>query len=226
MPATPHERWTVLNRVFAEAWRITNATSLFVYSPGESTEFFTDRNWPSEHGPCTLPPKFPWSGAPLQGVDVKTAERICRLVTDERLHKDCVFDVATTGDEIFEVVARVAQERRKRGTAVQIVADPPRVAAGKTVTVTATVTTLSSNAGRPRGTVTFFVDDKQAGAPVAIDSHGRATKTLSGLATGEHRIRATFNAGTKHGCFLGLFFPRRKPEHGSSSSPTLLLTVA
>ncbi len=225
MPATPHERWTVLNRVFAEAWRITDATSLFVYFPGESTAFFTDRNWPSENGPCTLSPKFKWEGAPLRGVDVKTAERICRRVTNEGLRQDCVFDVATTGDEIFEVAARLAQELRKRGTAVQLVADKPRVKAGEPVTVTATVTTLSSDAKRPRGAVTFFVDDVQTGAPVRIDSLGRAKTTQHGLKVGEHRLRASFDAGTRHGCFLGLFFSRKR-EHTSSSSPNLLLNVS
>jgi hypothetical protein len=125
------------------------------------------------------------------------AERICRRVTNEGLRKDCVFDVATTGDEIFEVAARLAQQLRNRGTAVQLVADKPRVNAGEAVTLTATVTTLFSDAKRPRGAVTFFVDDVQTGAPVRIDSLGRAIKTLHGLKAGEHRIRASFDAGTR-----------------------------
>ena len=48
-PAALHDRYVALYETFADAWRVTDQTSLFVYAPGTSTKTFTDRDWPSEN---------------------------------------------------------------------------------------------------------------------------------------------------------------------------------
>ena len=57
-PASLHERYVALYQTFADAWRVTDQTSLFVYAPGTSTKTFTDRDWPAEKPPCKLKPQF------------------------------------------------------------------------------------------------------------------------------------------------------------------------
>ena len=71
-------------------------------------------------------------------------------MTEKDLHENCVFDVATTGDESFAKGYLIAQELRLSGTAVQIVGDKPRTRPGESLVVTATVSPLTPWAGRPR----------------------------------------------------------------------------
>ena len=49
LPAAPdaHTRFTQVYGPFADAWRVTDATSLFDYAAGESTATYTDRSFPS-----------------------------------------------------------------------------------------------------------------------------------------------------------------------------------
>ena len=58
MPESLHERYITLYKIFADAWRVTNKTSLFMYAQGTSTETFTDRDWPAEKPPSILKPEF------------------------------------------------------------------------------------------------------------------------------------------------------------------------
>lgn len=51
MPASLHDRYITLYRTFANAWRVTDSTSLFVYGPGAATKTFTDEDWPAEKPP-------------------------------------------------------------------------------------------------------------------------------------------------------------------------------
>jgi FtsP/CotA-like multicopper oxidase with cupredoxin domain len=215
MPVSLGDRYTTLYRTFADAWRVTAKTSLFVYEPGTSTDTFTDRNWPAEKPPCKLLPQFEIPGAnpPRRGIDVKDAERICSRVTIDGLRQDCVFDVATTGDKEFALGYEQMQELRLRATAVQIVAKQPRSKPGEEVTVTAIVSNLYRDAKEwPRGEVRFFVDGREAGTE-KLDERGSAHLALRGLEVGEHRVRAEYAGGGDRG-------------HQSSGSPNLILVVA
>jgi hypothetical protein len=112
-PALPHDRYVMLYKTFADSWRVTDKTSLFVYAPGTSTATFTDTDWPAEKLPCNMKPGFGIPGVKvLKGMPVARAEAICRVVTDKALYQNCVFDVATTGDETF---AKATSSRRKSG---------------------------------------------------------------------------------------------------------------
>jgi hypothetical protein len=94
MPTSLHDRFVALYQKFADAWRVTSATSLFDYGPGTSTDTFTMKTWPPEHPPCSLPGKI--SVAPLTDA---VAKQICQSVIADNAH--CVFDVTVTGNAGF-----------------------------------------------------------------------------------------------------------------------------
>jgi hypothetical protein len=81
-----------LYRQFGDSWRITAAESLFDYAPGQSTETFTQRNFPNQ---------FPslMGVAPAQ---IQQATRLCQEAgVNEWMMEGCVFDVAATGQPGF-----------------------------------------------------------------------------------------------------------------------------
>ncbi len=184
-PAGVSERFNVLYKTFADSWRVTDQSSLFVYAKGTSTATFTDKDWPAGEPPCNLKPQFVLPGVAIpQGMPVAQAQQICQVVTDPGLNQDCVFDVATTGDEEFAKGYRFAQELRERASAVQVVSLEP----GE---LTAIVTRLIGKEPPPKGKVTFYVDDKPAGPPVETDGSGHARWDISGQG-GAHTFRAIF----------------------------------
>jgi FtsP/CotA-like multicopper oxidase with cupredoxin domain len=210
MPDSLHERYVTLYRTFADAWRVTDKTSLFVYAPGTSTHTFTDRDWPAEKPPCKLKPEFQVPGANPhpRSIPVERAKKLCDGVDEQGLQADCVFDVATTGDEEFARVYRAEQALRQRATAVQIIADKATSRPGEALLVTATVFPLSVKRSRPTGTIVFLVDEVEAGPPVKLDDRGRARFTMDKLKIGLHKIRATYSGGGRE-------------EYHPSSSPSL-----
>jgi len=227
-PASLNDRYVALYRTFADSWRVTKKTSLFVYAPGTSTQTFTDRDWPAAQPPCKLKPQFQIPGVRVQrGIPLAEAEMICKVVTDKDLHNNCVFDVATTGDEIFARGYVLAQEIRLYGTLVRIgcyerSSNPNRsadVPAGVVlpqrdhlVVVTATVLPLTPGRPIPTGSVTFFIDGVPMNRPVQLDDRGRASVTVGHLKPGEYKIRAAYSGGGKF-------------DYHCSSSANLLHTV-
>ena len=102
-PASLAERHVLLNQKFADAWRVTSATSLFDYPPGLSTESFTDRNWPPPSGePCRASATTPWGPGParqpVQPIGREAAVQACGIVKDKAQFENCVFDVTVTGE--------------------------------------------------------------------------------------------------------------------------------
>ncbi|MEA2343761.1 MAG: hypothetical protein QOF63_1930 [Thermoanaerobaculia bacterium] len=96
-PAATAARYDLLNRHFADAWRVTNATSLFDYAPGTSTADFTDRNWPPEPGrECKA--KIGILKAP-QPMSAERAKKLCSVIKDRAVFENCVFDTIVMGDE-------------------------------------------------------------------------------------------------------------------------------
>jgi FtsP/CotA-like multicopper oxidase with cupredoxin domain len=214
MPGSLHDRYVALYQTFADAWRVTDATSMFMYTPGTSTATFTDRDWPPEKPPCTtVKPGFPLPVTPIkENIPIARAKRICKDVKLDDLHAFCVFDVATTGDESFAKNYLIAQELRLRATAVQIVSNKPRTRPGEKLVVTATVLPRTQSKKVPTGSITFIIDSKPVKPPIKLDKHGRAGFTVANLKLGEHKIRATYSGGGE--C-----------QYHPSSSPNLLHTV-
>jgi len=99
-PASLLDRHVVLNKKFANAWRVNASTSLFEYAAGTSTADFTDTNWPTESGkPCT--------STSIRGIipTVKQprpdlAEKMCSGIKDKAIHANCIFDVTVMGDAV------------------------------------------------------------------------------------------------------------------------------
>ncbi|GIH07013.1 hypothetical protein Rhe02_50800 [Rhizocola hellebori] len=80
---------------YADSWRIKQGESLFTYASGQSTETFTDRQYPQK----------PLGISDLDVSRRAQAEEICRWagVTDTWQFLECVFDVAVSGRPEFAV---------------------------------------------------------------------------------------------------------------------------
>jgi hypothetical protein len=89
-PTSPHERYVALYERFADAWRVTDKTSLFDYAPGAPTKTFTMRGWPPETGTCSIPGEVP-----VEGTTEKVAREVCKKVPGDPAN--CIFDVKVTG---------------------------------------------------------------------------------------------------------------------------------
>ena len=89
-PTSAHNQYVELYQRFADAWRVTDQTSLFDYAPGTSTATFTMRGWPPESGSCNVP-----GAVPVEGATEEIAREACRAVPGDP--GNCIFDVKVTG---------------------------------------------------------------------------------------------------------------------------------
>ncbi len=88
--ADNHTAYVELYQTFADAWRVTDTTSLFDYAPGTSTTTFAKALYPVETAAQTL--------ATLPGDRQAAAQLQCVSVTDPDLRDQCAFDFAVTGE--------------------------------------------------------------------------------------------------------------------------------
>lgn len=218
-PEALHQRYVDLHGTFADAWRVTDATSLFDYAPGTSTETLTLKSWPMEGAPCAIPEStavnplgIPASTAAkpvdvpkstaVKSLDPNTARKLCAGIADKNRNADCIFDVTVTGEPGF-AQTYLLSERIQAGltrTAVYSRINPTQL--GKAVTFTARVARAASNGkGVPAGTVQFSLDGSKVGAPVKLDSKGRAVFKTSRLKVGDHKVAAHY-APAKGSVFL------------------------
>jgi hypothetical protein len=227
-PVTLHDRYVMLYKTFADSWRVTDKTSLFVYAPGTSTKTFTDPDWPAEKLPCNLKPQFQIPGFKVHpAIPIERAQAVCRVVTDKALYQNCVFDVATTGDETFAKGYVFLEELKLYSTKVTITCYHPPVRPyrgprvrpdvdeqlpARMTVLAAAAETLTPGRPVPTGTVTFFVDGVPMNRPQPLDARGRARVKTAALKPGQHKIRAIYSGGGK-------------VDYHSSSSPTLICTV-
>lgn len=105
---------TVLYGAFADSWRITQEDSLFVYADGESTETFTDRNFPTNI--VTLDDLDPDARAAAEAVAIANG-----LTPGTFEFETTVLDVVLTGSEDFAVGVGGAPEFQAEGEEVEIV---------------------------------------------------------------------------------------------------------
>jgi len=89
-PLDRHDAYTLLYQRFADAWRVTAATTLFDYDAGKSTSSYTRRDYPAAPDVATF--------RDLDPTEVAAGREACAAVTDPRLQDQCAFDVAVTGD--------------------------------------------------------------------------------------------------------------------------------
>lgn len=104
-PRDLHQRYVDLYDKFANAWRVTDANSLFDYAPGTSTATFTVASWPAENPKiCTAPPRQPGGPVekePLKGLALEVAQQHCGPIVGNNAKTNCVQDVMVTGEPVF-----------------------------------------------------------------------------------------------------------------------------
>ncbi|HET9852793.1 MAG TPA: hypothetical protein VFP56_09835 [Candidatus Limnocylindrales bacterium] len=104
-PFDRHTEYAQLYETLAPAWRVTPASSLFDYAPGESTDTFTNQRFPAEVDFISL--------ADLTPAQRAAGEEACAGVTDPDLHDMCVFDVGVTSDfgygDVYETTIRLRE---------------------------------------------------------------------------------------------------------------------
>jgi hypothetical protein len=104
-PDSTSQRYQDLYEKFADAWRVTDTTSLFDYAPGTNTATFTLDEWPRDNPQsCDIQGQ-----TSVQPATPEVAQQACSGVNDATLKADCVFDVTVTGDTIFAEGYQVMQ---------------------------------------------------------------------------------------------------------------------
>jgi hypothetical protein len=103
LPQTSHDRYVSLNQKFADAWRVTDANSLFDYAPGTSTSTFTNRSWPPERPPCEVP-----GTTSAEPIAENLARAACQMARGSE-NANCVYDVMVTGNPGFATTYVLSQ---------------------------------------------------------------------------------------------------------------------
>ena len=120
-PETEDQRYEDLYEKFADAWRVTDTSSLFDYASGTSTATFTLDEWPRLH-----PQSCGIEGQTSQQPAAEAvAQQACAAVTDPVQKADCVFDVMVTGHTGFGESYEVMQDFKPRGTGTWYSPNPP-----------------------------------------------------------------------------------------------------
>ena len=190
-PASLAQRYVDLNQTFADAWRVTDATSLFDYAPGTSTKTFTNREWPPEDsGSCVVP-----DSPPVKPIDWDEALKACDRIADENHRNNCAFDVAATGEfgfvEAWQLTQKIDLESTK--TELNVRQTPKGVSFIAVVRMKKTGERISAKEGQSLGTIQFTLDGRKL-EPVALDSTGQAIWTTS-VAAGKHVAAAAYAPG-------------------------------
>jgi hypothetical protein len=87
------QRKSIIDGPFADAWRLTDSTTLFDYDAGKTTASYTVKPFP-------LDPKY-GAMSDLSAAQTAAGNAACSSVTDSGLHDECVFDVGVTGQAGF-----------------------------------------------------------------------------------------------------------------------------
>jgi subtilisin family serine protease len=177
-PPALHDRYVDLNETFADAWRVTDASSLFDYAAGTSTDTFTFQPWPLESPPCLIA----GSGDPVaEPLDKTTAAELCRPIADKNARGNCTFDVMVTGEPGLVKVHATSQQIMAGATTVSLFDDKDPSRPGEAVTFSANVS-RTARTGKPvvpTGHVQFVVDGLDFGDPVPLDRKGTARWTTA-----------------------------------------------
>lgn len=104
-PQSLQQRYTDLYEKFGAAWRVTDATSLFDYTRGTSTDAFTIESWPLGESPkvCKIPPgSIGATGkVPVNPLPREKAKQYCQGIVDADRKVNCIADVMVTGEPGF-----------------------------------------------------------------------------------------------------------------------------
>ena len=121
---------------FANAWRLTQATSLLDYGPGQTTTTFTDLNFPSD--------ALSLANLPQTVVNQAASAVTAAGITDPNLAADAELDYIATGDLSFIAASLNVQQQGIVTTQAGVTATPPSTAIGVDAVSSSVV---ASNAG-------------------------------------------------------------------------------
>ena len=112
-PTDLQQRYEDLYDQFGKAWRVTDTTSLFDYTPGTSTGTYTIESWPNGESPesCLLPLETPGplGNPPLETLSLQAAQPYCQDIVDEEWRDNCLQDVMVTGEPGFAATYLLSQ---------------------------------------------------------------------------------------------------------------------
>ena len=91
--ADKHARNAAVYGPFADAWRVTDATTLFDYDSGRTTATYTQKGFPADTADVTY--------ADLTAEQRAAGGSACAAITDQQLNDACVFDVGVSGQSGF-----------------------------------------------------------------------------------------------------------------------------
>jgi len=191
MPKGLHDRFTTEYGKFANAWRVTDKTTLFDYAPGNSTATFT-KNWPVENPQtCAVQGQQPSQTI----IGLQAAQQLTAAIVDPGLKANAIFDIVLTGDPIFAKGYIVSQQVQSGTTSTTVRASKDSTNPGEAVTFTATVAPkFAASAAAPTGSVEFSIDGEKQ-PQIALDATGHAAFTTTSLKNGTHQITATYTPG-------------------------------
>ena len=106
-PVSLNQRFADLGR-FADAWRVTGATSFFDYAPAQSTKNFV-MQMPFEPRSCQTV-AGPTGRPAMQPLEVAQAEKLCSNIKDAARHGNCIQDVRVTGEAGFAHTYAVTEQ--------------------------------------------------------------------------------------------------------------------
>jgi hypothetical protein len=147
------DRYKTLYERFANAWRVSDETSLFDYAPGTSAKTFAIDGWPGQgRKSCRLPPqaKIARAKAPQKKLALGAATRHCNGIVAGDLRSTCVQDVMTAGEPGVAKAYEAAElARRKAFTAAPVVVAPENNKTDVGAPLTFTWNSVSSADGSP-----------------------------------------------------------------------------
>lgn len=97
-PPLLDDRHDLLNKKFADAWRVTNASSLFYYAPGTNTLDFTDSNWPSAPGKSCTTTSIKADFPKVEKPNDELAKKLCGAIKNDAIRGNCFIDVRVMGE--------------------------------------------------------------------------------------------------------------------------------
>jgi hypothetical protein len=171
-----HGAYATLYQRFAEAWRVTDTTSLFDYDAGKGTADYTIRPYPSAPKVATFAELDPGKAA--------AGREACAGVKDAALRDQCAFDVAVTGDAGYLRPYAAIEHVAEQGTVAQ---DVPVAGANPPVEVLPVIHQLAGSALASDGTLYLsVVMADRSGRVIAIDPiSGQILREVNSTGAGE-----------------------------------------
>jgi hypothetical protein len=91
--ADKHQRNAVVYGRYADAWRVTDTTTLFDYDTGKTTATYTQKGFPADTADVTY--------GDLTADQRAAGGTACAAIADQQLNDACVFDVGVSGQSGF-----------------------------------------------------------------------------------------------------------------------------